>query len=37
MGFDGGDEKEHEPISDRLFNLLNESVEAAAASSYLRN
>jgi hypothetical protein len=33
MGFDGAPQKEYERVSDTLFGLLNEAVEAAAASS----
>jgi hypothetical protein len=33
MGFDGEVQAEYERLSDRLFNLLNEAIEAAACSS----
>jgi hypothetical protein len=33
MGFDGATQKEYERVSDALFNVLNDAVEAAATSS----
>jgi len=33
MGFDGGVQVEYERLSNQLFNLLNEAIEAAASSS----
>jgi hypothetical protein len=35
MGFPGETQKEYEQVSDKLFDLLNESMEAAATSSMI--